>query len=393
MRVVNERRLRVVVTGGGSGGHANPAMALIEGWRELGGERAPEFHYIGSAAGVEAKLAAARSVRYHAIATGKLRRYLSLQNVADVFRVAAGTIQSLALLRRLRPDVVFSTGGFVSVPVVIAARILRIPILAHEQTVAGGLANRIAGRLADRVAVSFQSSASFFPGASVVLTGIPLRKTLFSGDAARFYASSGLDQSLPLVYITGGAQGSRVLNAAVAASLEGLLSSACVAHQCGSHPSYDALAMMRQGAATLPRELARRYYVFDYMDGGLGDLMAAATLLVGRAGAGTVCEAMALEKPAILVPLATSAGDEQRKNARLLSDAGQAVVIEESDLDGPRLLAAVGQILSEPARLQSMHRAARGLFIPGAVERLVSELESLAASRFSGQPGSKGPHH
>src|SRR5690349_206153 len=137
-------RLRIAVTGGGSGGHANPAIALIEGWREMRGSDAPEFHYVGSRTGIEARLAAARGVEYHAISTGKLRRYFSLQNVADVFRVAAGLGQSLALMAALRPDALFSTGGFVSVPVVVAARALGIPVLAHEQTVSSGLANRIA---------------------------------------------------------------------------------------------------------------------------------------------------------------------------------------------------------------------------------------------------------
>ncbi len=377
MPMMENRPLRIVVTGGGSGGHANPAIAFIEGWREKQVDTSPEFHYVGSHTGVESRLAAARNVPYHPIATGKLRRYISLRNLSDAFRVAAGMLQALALLARLRPDAVFSTGGFVSVPVVAAARLLGIPILAHEQTVSSGLANRIASRLANRVAISFASSARFFPEEKVVLTGIPLRRSLFEGKAVAFYAATGLEPAPPLVYVTGGAQGSRVLNEAVAAILPRLLEVACVAHQCGQHPSYDALAMMREAAAKLPPESSRRYFFFDYLDRGLGDLMAATTLLVGRAGAGTVCEAMALELPAILVPLATSAGDEQRKNARLLVDAGQALTIEEAELDGPRLLEAVSSLVTDPARLDAMRQGARGLFVPGAVERLIAEVETL----------------
>ncbi|MBI3892687.1 MAG: UDP-N-acetylglucosamine--N-acetylmuramyl-(pentapeptide) pyrophosphoryl-undecaprenol N-acetylglucosamine transferase [Candidatus Wallbacteria bacterium] len=389
---MNANRLRIAVTGGGSGGHANPAIALVEGWRDMRGEAAPEFHYVGSQAGIESRLAAARGIDYHCISTGKLRRYFSLHNVADLFRVAAGTCQAIALLRRLRPDALFSTGGFVSVPVVAAARFLGIPILAHEQTVSGGLANRIAARLADRIAISFESSAPLFPAAKVILTGIPLRRSLFEGQPERLYKSHAPFRALPLLYVTGGAQGSMVLNSAVAQVLPSLLEFACVAHQCGRHPSYDALAMMTQAARSLPPGLAERYYLFDYLDAGLGDLMAATTLLVGRAGAGTVCEAMALALPALLVPLATSAGDEQRKNARLLSGAGQAVVVEEAELDGPRLLATVQPLLADPARLAAMRAAARGLFIPGAVERLVAELEALATPGGSRPAGVQAPH-
>lgn len=375
--MMKPRPLRIVVTGGGSGGHANPAIAFIEGWRDCKADSSPEFHYLGSHTGVESRLAAARHIPYHPISTGKLRRYVSLRNLTDAVRVVAGTLQAFALLTRLGPDAVFSTGGFVSVPVVAAARLLGIPILAHEQTVSSGLANRIASRLADRVAISFASSARFFPAHKVVLTGIPLRQSLFEGKPERFYAATGLEPALPLVYLTGGAQGSRVLNEAVAAVLPRLLQVACVAHQCGQHASYDALAMMKQATAGLPPESRRRYYLFDYLDHGLGDLMAATTLLVGRAGAGTVCEAMALALPAILVPLASSAGDEQRKNARLLVDAGQALTIEEAELDGPRLLDAVSSLLAAPGRLEAMRQAARGLFVPGAVGRLITEVESL----------------
>ncbi|MBI4872420.1 MAG: UDP-N-acetylglucosamine--N-acetylmuramyl-(pentapeptide) pyrophosphoryl-undecaprenol N-acetylglucosamine transferase [Candidatus Riflebacteria bacterium] len=378
---MGSKRLRIVVTGGGSGGHANPAVAFVEGWRSQAGAAAPDFQYLGSHAGIEATLAAARGIPYHPISTGKLRRYFSLRNAADALRVAAGLVQAARLLVRLRPDAVFSTGGFVSVPVVAAAWLLRIPVMAHEQTVSSGLANRIAGRLADRIAISFASSAAHFPAHKVVLTGIPLRQSLFEGDAARFRVSHGFEASLPLVYVTGGAQGSRVLNEAVRQVLPRLVAGAFVAHQCGRHSSYDALGMMRQAAAALPPEQASRYLVFDYLDQGLGDLMAATTLLIGRAGAGTVCEALALALPAVLVPLATSAGDEQRKNARLLADAGQALVIEEAELNGDRLLQAVRELLEEPQRLEAMRQASRGLFIPGAVGRLVAEMEALAGRR------------
>ncbi len=373
------RQLTVAVTGGGSGGHANPAMALIDGWRHLSGAATPEFHYIGSHTGIEAQLARSRRIPYHPIPTGKLRRYLSFQNFLDLFRVAAGAIASVKLLWKLKPDVVFSTGGFVSVPVVVAAWLLRIPVLAHEQTTSSGLANRIAGRIADRIAVSFESSASQFPASKVILTGIPLRRSLFEGDGERFRRGRGFPADLPLIYVTGGAQGSRVLNEAVLDQLPRLLQEAIVVHQVGRHPSYDALALAESRQRELPPHLAARYLTFQYMDSELGDLLAAATLLIGRSGAGTVCEAMALAIPCVLVPLSTSAGDEQRKNARLLTDAGQATLIEEADLTGDLLADTVEGLVRSPDKLDQMRAAAKHLHVPGAIERIASVLQELAS--------------
>lgn len=371
----------MAITGGGSGGHTNPALALVEGWRARDGEEAPDFLYIGSHSGIEGKLAPRRRIPYASIATGKLRRHLSFENLIDLFRVPLGTFQAWLLLREFRPDSVFSTGGFVAVPVVLAARTLGLPILVHEQTVAGGLANRISARLADRVAVTFASSASHFPSSKVVVTGIPIRPALFEGQAHRYLESSGFDAARPILYATGGSQGSRALNEALWGCLPDLLEHVQIAHQCGRSQKHRMVEEARVRAASLPPELAARYQPFDYLDGGLEDLLSATRVLLGRSGAGTVCEVMALGLPSILVPLPKAAGDEQRKNAQILADAGAALVLEEKDLTPETLKRSLLELIEDEEALRIRGARARELFVSGGLENLIDQILSLSRQR------------
>lgn len=373
-------RLRVVLAGGGTGGHTSAGLALAAALRaRLGAE--VELAWIGSHAGLEATRVPAAGIAYHAIATGKLRRRLALRNLTDLgLRVPAGLVQAWRLLGRLRPDVVVATGGFVAVPPALAAAARRQPLLVHEQVVVPGLANRLIARVADRVAVSFAAAGAAFPPAKVVLTGNPVRPELLAGDPARGFAAAGLDPAQPLVYVTGGAQGAHRLNRVVGAALDRLLALAQCVHQCGENPHGDAGWLAAQAARLAPA-LRARYRVVPFIGDGLGDLYAAATVVVGRAGAGTVSELCAVGLPAILVPLPGARGDEQTANARVLADAGAAVLLPERELDPDRLVAHLGELLADPARRRLMGERARALARPDAAARLVDLVLALAGRR------------
>jgi UDP-N-acetylglucosamine--N-acetylmuramyl-(pentapeptide) pyrophosphoryl-undecaprenol N-acetylglucosamine transferase len=391
---------RILVTGGGTGGHVGPALAVIQALRKAAartpGQPEPIFQYVGSAGGVEAKLAAEAGVPFVGVASGKLRRssrgplgLLTRANARDALRVPVGVAQALRAVRTFRPDVVFATGGYVSVPPVIAAALLGAPVLVHEQTVTVGLANRINGRFARRIALSFEGALDDLPPAlrrKAFVTGNPVRPAIFAGQrdraARRFFPDAASDdRALPCVYVTGGAQGARVINRAVLSVLADLLATCRIVHQCGAQPEgtpqdFDALT---EAATALPTPLRARYYLTRFVGSDeIGDAYALADLIVGRSGAGTVTEACGLGKPAVYVPLVPASGDEQNKNARRSVDAGAAVILAQSDCDGPRLLAAVTGLIADPARLAAMGLAAQTLARPRAAEELAEAVLALA---------------
>ena len=296
-----------------------------------------------------------------------------------------GVAQALNEVRRFRPDVVLATGGYVSVPPVIAAGLLRRPVLIHEQTVQIGLANRIAARFATRIALTFEGAVSELPPGlrrKAFVTGNPVRQAIFGGDRARAVGLLGFDpadDALPSVYVTGGALGAQAVNRAVEAILPELLSECRVIHQCGKQDG-ERMAGVRAG---LPEELRRRYHVIPFVGDEIADVFALADLVVGRSGAGTVTELAALGKPALFIPLVPTGGDEQTRNARRAADAGAAVLLPSKDLDGPRLLSEIRALLSDPARRADMGRAALTLATPDAASDIARALLALA-----GEPSS-----
>ena len=357
----------VVIAGGGTGGHTSPGLAVASVLRRAG----VECIWIGSTGGIEARRAPEHGIPYHAIPTGKLRRYWARENITDLaLNVPAGMVAAFRLLRRLQPGVVFGTGGFVAVPVVIAAAAARVPIVIHEQTAAAGLANRIAARFARKIAVSWEDGSSVFPAEKVVLTGNPLRPELRSGSRADAVARFGLDPSVPILYVTGGAQGSMRINRAVGEALPVLLEHTQIIHQCGSNAATNDRRWLEDRRARLPAELVRRYTVMPFVGAELGDVYAAASLVVARAGAGTVNECCQLGVPAIYIPLPSASRDEQTANARLVERAGGCVMVRQSALKPERLLERIRQLLGDPAALKAMGDRARALAIPDADERL-----------------------
>lgn len=367
----------ILIAGGGTGGHTSPGLAVAARLRERGVACA----WMGSRAGVEARLVPERGIAYFSVPTGKLRRYWTWQNVLDlVVRFPAGIVAAWRLLRRLRPDVVFSTGGFVGLPAVIAAALARVPLVVHEQTAVPGLANRIASRLARRIAVTFPDTAGL-PAAKVVWTGNPLRPELRGGSRAEAVARFGLDPSLPLVYVTGGAQGAHRINRAVGEILAELLQVAQVIHQCGDNPATGDRTWLADRRAALPSELARRYTVLPYVGAELGSVYAAATVVVGRAGAGTVNECCQLGVPALYIPLPGTSGDEQTANARYVERVGGCAVLPQASLTPERLLERLRGLLGDPAALKEMSERARTVAVPDAAERIVALLMSPSCRR------------
>jgi UDP-N-acetylglucosamine--N-acetylmuramyl-(pentapeptide) pyrophosphoryl-undecaprenol N-acetylglucosamine transferase len=340
-----------------------------------------ELHWIGSRTGLEATRAPAAGIAYHTIATGKLRRSLAFRNLTDLgARVPAGFWQAWRLLGALCPDVVVATGGFVAVPTALAAAVRRRPLLVHEQVVVPGLANRLIARFADRVAVTFAASASAFPADKVVVTGNPTRPELLVGDPARGFRQFGLDPAEPLVYVTGGAQGSHRINRVVGAVLGDWVSVTQLVHQCGDN-EFDDLGWLQREQDALPPVARARYRVLSFVTDALPDLYAAATLAVSRAGAGTITELCAVGLPAILIPLPGTRGDEQTANARVLADAGAAALLPQAQLSPDGLVALVRELLGDSTRLVEMRARARSLATPDAAERLVDLILELAGCR------------
>src|SRR5215212_303000 len=381
------RTIKILVTGGSSR-HISPALAIIKTIGELaeGADWRPQFRYIGGTRGIERQQITAAGVEFVGVATGKLRRYFSLENLTDMFRIPVGVAQSLREVASFRPHVVLSTGGYVGVPAVLAAAMLRVPILTHEQTVQVGLANRITARFATTIALTFESARQELPAAlrgRAIVTGNPVRPLIFGGDgaaAARWAGFTHADDGLPTIYVTGGSQGARIINRAVEAALPDLLMRCRIIHQCGQQPDgeqqdYDRL---EQAAAQLPPELRRRYYFTRFVGAEIKHIFALADLVVGRAGAGTIAEICVLGKPALYIPLVPTGGDEQTRNAKTCAHAGAAAIVPQAELSGARLLAEIQPLLADRARLQAMGQAALTLGRPDAARAVAEALLALA---------------
>ncbi len=315
---------RIVFTGGGTAGHVTPNIALIE---KLSGD-GWDIHYIGTESGMERDLIGAiPNVTYHTISSGKLRRYHSWQNFLDPFRVLKGVGQSQKILKKLHPDVVFSKGGFVSVPVVIAAG--KVPVVAHESDYTPGLANRIASLFTDTICCTFEDTLSRVPGHKGVFTGTPIRPELYKGDRARALSFTGFSGSKPVLLAMGGSLGAQRLNELLRGALPELTNRYDVVHLCG-HGKLDE-SLRRDG-----------YVQYEYIDAELPDLLALADVVLSRAGANAVFELLALNKPAVLVPLTTkSTRGDQLLNAAYFEKKGYARQLNQDTATTETLVAEI----------------------------------------------------
>ncbi len=346
--------MHILITGGGSAGHVTPALAVADVLRERGAK----LSYVGSNSGLEARLVAPRKIDYYGISGGKLRRYVSLQNLLDVGRVVRGIFQAWCLLGRLRPDVVFSKGGFVAFPVVLAAWMRRIPVVAHESDFSPGLANRLSQPFVDVMCASFaQTVLSGFKG-RLVHTGSPIRRSLLEGDAAEGRRRLGLAAEAPILLVTGGSLGATDLNRAVEEGLPELLKRWQVVHVYGADNS-----------APEPQP---GYVPLPYVDDGWGDVLAAADLVVSRAGANALFELLALGKLHLLVPLpATASRGDQIENAAFARSAGFSEVLRNEALTGAALADAV---LAVWAQRSERERAMAEFELPDAANTIAGLL-------------------
>ena len=386
--VVPQQPFRLIVTGGGTGGHTYPALTAVRTLRDRFGleDRPLEVLWVGAHDSLEGRVAAGEGIEFQAVATGKVRRasnplkLVSLANARDMGRVPLGAVQARSLVARFRPDVVLSTGGYVAVPVGLAAWACRRPLVVHEQTVRLGLANRVLARVATRMAVSSESSLALLPRsvrASAVVTGNPVRPEVLRGLADKAVDALGLhgfDLALPTVYVTGGAQGAVQINELVHGVLPWLLERANVVHQSG--PAN--VEQLRHAAAALPEDLVARYFVSGFIGPELPDVLALADVVVSRSGAGTIAELTALGKAAVFIPLASSAGGEQMHNAEHLHEAGAAVALL-GGVSAERLREAVAPLLADADQRAAIAQQAREHGRPDAADRLVDTVLAVAA--------------
>ena len=349
----------VLFTGGGTAGHVIPTFEVIEALRRRG----VRVSFVGSNSGLEQRLLGALDVDYYPIASGKLRRYPSAANLRDSFRVGAGIYQAFRLLGRLRPDVVFSKGGFVSFPVVLAAWLRQIPVVAHESDLTPGLANRLAMPFVKTLCINFATTPTGGFRGRVVHTGTPLRDALTNGDAATGRLLLNAAEDDPILLVTGGSLGADALNEALRAALPELTAKYLVVHICGP-------------GKKSPEEHPR-YRQFEYVAEGWGDILAAADLVVSRAGANTLYELLALGKPNLLVPLSrrSSRGD-QIENAEYAKSLGYSRVIEEQALTGPNMMREVLLLLAD---LQEVRERLADFVVPNSIELILTALEDASS--------------
>ena len=318
----------ILMTGGGSAGHVTPNVALMPGLREAGFE----IHYCGTADGIEKKLIAEqKDVVYHEIEAGKLRRYFSLKNLTDPFRVIKGVSQAKKLVKELKPDVVFSKGGFVSVPVVMGAK-RKCPVICHESDYTPGLANKIAARYADTVCVTFEDTLAHAGGRHAVHTGTPIRRELYGGSREKGLAFLGFSGEKPIILVMGGSLGATAINDGVRAALPELGEKFDVCHLCGKGKLDESVN-------------SPAYRQYEYISAELPDILAAADLVVSRSGANAVFEFLALRKPALFIPLPLEASrGDQILNANYVTGKGYAMQMDQKDVTAKTLTEKINEL-------------------------------------------------
>ncbi len=351
---------KILLTGGGTAGHVTPNIALLPSLKEAGYEVA----YMGSYDGIEKKLIEDYGIPYTGISTGKFRRYMDPKNLTDPFRVLKGFWEARASLKRWRPDVVFSKGGFVSVPAVRAAASLKIPCIIHESDMTPGLANKLCFPVAWKICCNFPETYRMLPKDKAVLTGTPIRSELKQGSKLAGLELCGFTAAKPVIMVIGGSQGAATVNKAVRDALPALLPDFQVVHLCG-RDKIDNLLLSTPG-----------YRQFEYLTEELKDVFAMADLVISRAGANAICELLALRKPNILIPLPASASrGDQILNAKSFETQGFSMVISEDDLTTSVLVEKVQELFFTR---QSYHEAMGRSGQPDSV-RTIMELIGQAA--------------
>ena len=352
---------KIVLTGGGTAGHITPNIALLPELEKAG----YEVFYIGSYDGMEKRLMADYHIPYYGIATGKFRRYFDLKNFSDPFRVLKGFSEARKILKELQPDVVFSKGGFVSVPVVRAAASLKIPCVIHESDMTPGLANKLCIPVARKVCCNFPETLSSLPAGKAVLTGSPIRQELLSGDKYRAREFLHFTSDKPVILVVGGSLGAVAVNNAIRAILPELLKNFQVIHLCG------------RGKLDPSLNGTEGYAQFEYIKEELRDLFALTDIVISRAGANAICELLALHKPNLLIPLSANASrGDQILNARSFERQGFSIVLEEEELTNETLLSAVHDLYDNREKyINAMKHSSQ----QDSIDTIIDLIESVTA--------------
>lgn len=351
---------RIILTGGGTAGHVTPNIALLPTLRELN----YDIHYIGSYNGIERKLIEEMDIPYYGIDSGKLRRYFDPKNFTDPFKVLHGYKQARKLIKHLKPDVIFSKGGFVTVPVVISAHRKHIPVIIHESDMTPGLANKLCIPSADKVCCNFPETMRHLPENKAVLTGSPIRQELLSGNKLNALNFCGFTANKPVLMIIGGSQGSAVVNDAMRGILPELLKTFQVIHLCG------------KGKLDSSLDHLEGYIQFEYVKKELADLFALTDVCVSRAGANAICEILALRKPNLLIPLSANASrGDQILNADSFENQGFSEVLTEDQLAPTILISRIMKLYNNRADyIAAMETSEQS----DAISKIISLIEDLS---------------
>lgn len=354
---------KIVLTGGGTAGHVTPNIALLPGLKKLD----YEVHYIGSYEGIESKLIADFDVPYYGISTGKFRRYLDPKNFSDPFRVIKGFTEARKILKEIQPDIVFSKGGYVAVPVVRAAASLKIPCIIHESDMTPGLANKLCVPVAEKICCNFPETMKYMPEGKAILTGSPIREELSKGNKIAALDLCGFSANIPVIMVIGGSLGAANVNKAVRDALPELLKDFQVVHICGKD-KIDNMLLTTKG-----------YKQFEYVKSELKDIFAMADVVISRAGANAICELLALQKPNVLIPLVSGSRGDQILNAKSFESQGYSKVLMEDDITNQLLIDTVHELyFNKRTYIESMsnsHQKDAIQTILSLIEKTVQEKE------------------
>lgn len=356
----------ILFTGGGTAGHVTPNLPLIkyfqaQGWQVI---------YVGSEQGLEREIISKINIPYYSLTTDKLRRHFTWKNFLSPFKVLLGIAQAYNLCRRLKPQILFSKGGFVAFPVVFGAWLNRIPVVAHESDLTPGLANRLSFPFAKRICVTFTEGTKYFGNnKKVVVTGTPIRPELITGNAEKGRTLCGFQDNKPVILIFGGGQGAAFINQTIRRLLPQLLPQFQIIHLCGKGKTDPSLVNVAG------------YKQFEYLNEELADAMACADLVISRAGANSIYELLALKKPHILIPLSTKASrGDQIANAKYFAKQNLSHVIHEEELDDAKLLAMIQKVYQQKELIQTQLAA---FTLPNSTQIIADLLLSLAQQRAS----------
>lgn len=356
---------KIVLTGGGTAGHITPNIALLPALKDAGFE----ISYIGSYEGMEKGMIEAEGIPYYGIASGKLRRYFDLKNFTDPFRVMKGFAEAIKLLKQIKPDVVFSKGGFVSVPVVTAASRLHIPVICHESDMTPGLANKLSFPSATKVCCTFEETLDKLPAGKGLVTGSPIRAELLTGNISKALSYTGFHGDKPVLLVIGGSLGASAINEAIRRILPSLLKDFDVIHICGKG-KLDPTLHQQKG-----------YTQYEFVSEELKDLFALSDIVVSRAGSNAICELLALRKPNLLIPLSAAASrGDQILNAHSFEKKGYSIVLEEENMTDASLLQNIRNLYENK---EDYALAMAGAKEQSAVQMIVDNLISLVPDKES----------